>query len=186
LKVPGDADVRPTKDQVREALFSMLGADLQGRFVLDLFAGTGALGIEALSRGATHATFVEKNPSCVTAIRDNLRRCGFEPCAHILRQRVPQDFPQIRKAVTRQVDFVFLDPPYHTEERGSILEGLVRFSLVRDHARIVFEHSPKEPFDSFPEGFFIQDERRFGDTVLTFFSYLRGEEAESLCQKKKK
>lgn len=179
LKVPRGVDLRPTKDSVREALFSMLGEDLKGRVVLDLFAGTGALGIEALSRGAAHVTFVEKNPSCVSVIYENIRRCEFEARSHVLMQRIPQDFPKIDRAVINRFDLVLIDPPYRLINREGILGGLVRFSFVRDHARIVFEHSPKKPFGSVPGGISIRKERRFGDTVLTFFDYLKEEEAEA-------
>src|ERR1700756_415011 len=111
LVAPRGRSTRPTSDRVREALFSILGADsLEGARVLDLFAGSGALAIEALSRGAAEATLVDSSAVAVDAIRRNLSALGLD--AQVRRQRASV-FLERARAAERQYDLVFLDPPYH-------------------------------------------------------------------------
>lgn len=179
LKVPREPGVRPTQDRIRESLFTILGYPLDGRIVMDLFAGSGALGIEALSRGAEHATFVETNRSCIQVIQENLRLCGFHDRATVLSGDVPEDMPRIARAASRRFDLVFLDPPYTMKGKRRILKELHRFSLLRENARIVFEHSVKDPFPSVPEEFFVEMTRRYGDTTLTFIMYIREERSKN-------
>ena len=165
--------MRPTQDRIRESLFTILGISLDGRVVMDLFAGSGALGIEALSRGAEHATFVDKNPFCARVIQENLRLCRFHDKARVLKGEIPRDFPRIAKTASKKYDLVFLDPPYNTKGKRQILVGLHRFSLLRENARIVFEHSQRDPFPLVPEEFIVEMTRRYGETTLTFFMYER-------------
>lgn len=155
---PGDA-TRPTSDRVREALFSVLG-DIGGARVLDLFAGSGALGIEALSRGAGSAVFVERAPRAVTAIRANLQTLGIE--ADIRRADVRC---ALRSASARgdTYDLVFADPPYrHAAELGRSLSEALN-AVLAPGARVVTESDRRDPLElSLP----ITDERRYGDTLI--------------------
>jgi 16S rRNA (guanine966-N2)-methyltransferase len=141
---------------------------------MDLFSGSGALGIEALSRGAQYAVFVDSNPVSIRCIGENLVRCGFASRAQVLQARLPDGFRSVRKALSGAVDIVLADPPYAWEGKTGILQSLHRFSLLNEHATIVFEHFHKDVFLSVPHEFFLEDERRYGDTVLTFFHYKPG------------
>ena len=155
---PGDA-TRPTSDRVREALFSVLG-DITGARVLDLFAGSGALGIEALSRGAASAVFVERAPRAVAAIRRNLAELG--EAADVRRADV---HAALRTASTRAeaYDLVFLDPPYrHAADLGRSL-AVTLPAVLAPGARVVTESDRRDPIDL---GLTITDERRYGDTLI--------------------
>ncbi|MEM6479600.1 MAG: 16S rRNA (guanine(966)-N(2))-methyltransferase RsmD [Pseudomonadota bacterium] len=153
------AHLRPTSDRVREALFSMIGArrDLEGLRVLDLFAGTGALGLEALSRGAAHATFVESGRKAQRLIAANLALLGVSEAALLACEAArlpPADAP---------CDLVFLDPPY---DKGLGLPALQRARAqgwIAREALVVWEEvSPQRA-----EGFTALISRRYGDTVIT-------------------
>ena len=156
LRMPKGAGTRPTADRVREALFSMLG-DLSGARVLDLYAGSGALGIEALSRGADSAVFVERDRSAASVIERNLADLGLE-------QRVISD-DALRFLARGQgvFDVVFCDPPYDSGPRiaGTLDERLP--ALLADNARIVTESDKRNPLElSFP----LVRERSYGDTRI--------------------
>jgi 16S rRNA (guanine966-N2)-methyltransferase len=157
LHAPTGTRTRPTADRVREALFSILGP-LGGERVLDLFAGSGALGLEALSRGAGEAVFVDSDPRAVAAIRRNLDAIGAE--ATVQRRDV---LAYLRGASERPFDLVFVDPPYSSasELAGPLSERLPAF-LSKD-ARIVSESDKRNPLElTLP----LMDERVYGDTRI--------------------
>ena len=153
---PRGRRTRPTADRVREALFSMLG-DLAGARVLDLYAGSGALGIEALSRGAGSAVFVERDPRAAAVIERNLAELGLE-------QRVVTDEALRYLARAKSsFDLVFCDPPYDSAPRnaGTLAERLP--AVLADHARIVTESDKRDPLElPFP----LLTERTYGDTRI--------------------
>ena len=155
----GDA-TRPTSDRVREALFSVLGASVQGARVLDLFAGSGALGIEALSRGAASAVFVDRAPRAIVAVRANLAALGIEAEVHRVEARA-----WLRTASTRgeAYDLVFLDPPYRRAgELGRELSEALAVVLAPG-ARVVTESDRRDPLAlKLP----LRAEHRYGDTVI--------------------
>lgn len=175
LTVPPGKAVRPTQGRVREALFSILGDQVSGSVVLDAFAGSGALGIEALSRGAGRAVFCDERAECVQVIEENLARCGLAQRAFVFRSRLPEGLSRVRDALEEPFDLVFLDPPYGEGEKGRILEGLSRFALLKERASIVFEFPRKEGFPTVPKDFVVAEERRYGNTLLTFLNYQPGE-----------
>jgi 16S rRNA (guanine(966)-N(2))-methyltransferase RsmD len=156
---PGDA-TRPTSDRVREALFSVLGASVEGARVLDLFAGSGALGIEALSRGAAEATFVDSGNAAIAALRANLEALGAE--AETRRQDARR-FLSGASAAARQYDLVFLDPPYrHAGRLGGELSDMLP-AVLAPGATVVTESDRRSPLDlELP----LHDERRYGDTLI--------------------
>lgn len=164
------AGVRPVSDRVREGLFSSLGARIEGARVLDLYAGTGAVGIEALSRGAEHATFVDSAPPAVAAVRDNLRRTGFEARAVVRRsdvrrflERLPEDLPR--------VDLVFLDPPYEAgpSELDPVLALLDAKDLLRDGFTVVVSRGSRSSNGVIPLDWIVARRLFYGDSVLTLF-----------------
>lgn len=174
LMMPRAEGVRPTRESVREALFNILGDSVRGRVVLDLFAGSGALGIEALSRGATWAVFVDEQIGCVKAIRENLDRCGFGTRASVIQARIPEDLPKVKKAGESGFDLVFMDPPYGSGREIDALEGLLRFALLRENARIVCEHARRRTSTPAIKDFRLEKARRYGDSVITFLNFEPG------------
>jgi 16S rRNA (guanine966-N2)-methyltransferase len=156
LAAPRGARTRPTADRVREALFSMLG-DVSGARVLDLYAGSGALGIEALSRGAGSAVFVERDARAVSVIERNLASLGLE------QQVVRQDAARFLARARGTFDLVFCDPPYDSASRlaGPLAERLP--ALTAADARIVTESDKRSPLDlPLP----LLTERTYGDTRI--------------------
>jgi len=159
LVAPKGRATRPTSDRVREALFSILG-DMDGLHVLDLFAGSGALGIEALSRGAETATLVDSGRAAVAAIRRNLEALGLD--AEVVPQPAAR-FLQAASRDARQYDLVFLDPPYrHASALGRALTSALKPILAAD-ARVVAESDRRSPLGL---EFTLLDERRYGDTLI--------------------
>jgi 16S rRNA (guanine966-N2)-methyltransferase len=159
LVAPRGRETRPTSDRVREALFSIL-TTVAGSRVLDLFAGSGALGIEALSRGASQATLVDSSPAAVVAIRRNLASLQIE--AEVRRQGA-SEFLDRARAAARQYDLVFLDPPYrHASTLGRELSTALAPVLAAD-ARVVAESDRRAPLGLELE---LLDERRYGDTLI--------------------
>ncbi len=159
LAAPAGRDTRPTSDRVREALFAILG-DLGGLRVLDLFAGSGALGIEALSRGAASAVFVERAPRAAEVVRGNLAALGLEAVVVRADARVA-----LRDALARAeaYDLVFLDPPYRDaaawgRELSAALPG-----VLAPGARVASESDRRAPL---PLTLPLADERRYGDTLI--------------------
>ena len=162
LTAPRGARTRPTADRVREALFSMLGS-IEGARVLDLFAGSGALGLEALSRGAVEVTFVDSAPAAVRAIRANLEALG---AAGEVRRSDARGFLRNARASGRQYDLVFLDPPYR--RAGALAEALAGdlAAVLAPRARVVAESDRRSPLElPLP----LQAERRYGDTVIRIY-----------------
>jgi 16S rRNA (guanine966-N2)-methyltransferase len=167
LSAPKGRTTRPTSDRVREALFSMLG-ELDGAVVLDLFAGSGALGIEALSRGAERAVFVERDARAVATLRANLAALGLgESEAEV---RVGDALGSLRAARARgeTYDLVFVDPPYrHAGELQSALSALLP-ALLGPEARVVVESDRRAPAELALD---TTTRRRYGDTTITIHRF---------------
>jgi 16S rRNA (guanine966-N2)-methyltransferase len=159
LTAPRGRATRPTSDRVREALFSILG-DVSGLSVLDLYAGSGALAIEALSRGAASATLIDSSPAAITAIRGNLADLGLEAQ---VRRGDARAFLRMASGSAPQYDLVFLDPPYrHTSELGAELSCALA-PMLAPGARVVAESDRRAPLRlELP----LLDERRYGDTLI--------------------
>jgi 16S rRNA (guanine966-N2)-methyltransferase len=160
LVAPPGGETRPTSDRVREALFSILGAAVEGAHVLDLYAGSGALGIEALSRGAASAVFVDHSQKAIAAVRTNLDALGIDAVVRRAEARAalrppPEPF--------YPYDLVFLDPPYRrAAELGRELSEALP-PVLAPGARVVSESDRREPLElAFP----LVDERRYGDTII--------------------
>jgi 16S rRNA (guanine966-N2)-methyltransferase len=160
LRAPAGAGTRPTSDRVREALFSVLGGRVEGARVLDLFAGSGALGLEALSRGAAEATFVDSAPAAIRVVRANLEAFGADA---EVRRADARRFLGGASAAARQYDLVFLDPPYRLAgSLGSELTATLP-AVLAPGAAVVAESDRRAPLEL---GLPILDERRYGDTLI--------------------
>ncbi len=159
------AHLRPTTDRVRESLFNLIasgkhGDPITGARVLDLFAGTGALGLEALSRGAAHATFVDDGKAAQALLRENLALCSLQSASQIIRRNA-SDLGPVRGA---PFDLVFLDPPYGQGLGDRALASALAGGWIAPGALIVWEDSaPPLP----PAGFDLLDQRGYGGTVIT-------------------
>jgi 16S rRNA (guanine966-N2)-methyltransferase len=160
LQAPPGLDTRPTADRVREALFSILGDRVRDARVLDLFAGSGALGIEALSRGAREATFVDSSAAAVRAVAANVEALGAP--ARVDRAEARR-FLGAASRSGRQYDLVFLDPPYRlADSLGSDLSAALP-AVLAPGAVVVAESDRRAPLEvDLP----LQDERRYGDTLI--------------------
>jgi 16S rRNA (guanine966-N2)-methyltransferase len=168
VRVP--AGVRPVSDKAREGLFSSLGGRVEGARVLDLYAGTGAVGIEALSRGAEEAVFVDRSPPAVAAIRANLDRTGFSRSGRVTRAEVTR-FLERPGASTSGFDLVFLDPPYETgsDEVGAVLARLDAGSLLRTLATVALSRASRSSNDVIPLHWTVAKRLSYGDSVITLF-----------------
>lgn len=161
LKTLEGLDTRPTTDRIKETLFNMINNDLTDVLFVDLFSGSGAIGIEALSRGAKYAWFVEKNPKACACIRENLNKTGLGDQAEVMMQ----DAMLAVKALSRMnkpVDFIFMDPPYRHQFEKEVLTALKDSPLIDGHTTIIVEADLAEDF-SYAEtlGFSIQKVKKY-------------------------
>lgn len=168
LVTPRGLTTRPTADQVRMALMDTLAPWLEGARFLDLFAGAGGVGLEALSRGAAHVTFVETDPAALTALRRNLAALGVTPAARVVRGDVLRALRRLAREGVR-FHLVFLDPPYETPLVESVLAVLGEGRLLIPPALVVAQHRTKRPPPAEAGCLRTWRRRRFGDTTLTFF-----------------
>lgn len=174
IKAPKGSTIRPTADRVREALFNILPREFSGQRVLDLFAGTGSLSLEALSRGAASALLVDESAEAAGLIRRNLETLGFTD-----RARIWPD--SVSKALSRLAgegavyDAIFLDPPYDHGWVERILARISQGRMLQAEGIAVAEHSVRETVGERYGELTRRDQRRYGDTVLSFFGPDNGE-----------
>lgn len=170
LRTPGGLRVRPTSDKVKQALFNILGGRSEGAVFLDLFAGAGGIGIEALSRGASQAVFVDASKDSIRLVRENLAMTGFEARAQV----VQADAAAFLRTGGGAFDIVFLDPPY-TEDIPPLLEAVAAAGILKPDAIVVAEHFKKQPSPEKAGALALYREARYGDTVLSFYKTSNGE-----------
>lgn len=165
---PKGSGLRPTADRVKEALFSLLGARIIGARFLDLYAGTGAIGIEALSRGAQRVTFVESNPASLRVLRANLERCGLTPAADI---HACSAAVFLRRANARRgpYDIVFADPPYHSNSGEKLLPSLEHGAIITTESTVILEHFTKRTVPPQVGRLTRLRQYCYGDTTLSVF-----------------
>ncbi len=160
--------VRPTSDRVRESLFSVLGS-IEGLSILDLFAGTGAFGLEALSRGASRVVFVDQSKPVARALRGRIAGLGLEESNEIrvLASEAKQAIRRLARDAEARFDLAFLDPPYEEGDRVGTLDALFASGILNRDARVVVEGPKRHPLAPRP-GSRILDERDYGETKLTW------------------
>ena len=165
LKTPDGMLTRPTTDRVKEALFSVIQFDIPGAAVLDLFGGTGQLGIEALSRGAKNAVFVDHQQKACDLIRENLRRTKFDREGNVVRS----DYLEYLKRCAEMFDIIFLDPPYAEVFLENALKCIAEIDILRSGGIIVTERpvGKELPFE-FP-GFTRSRDYKYGKTLITLY-----------------
>ena len=169
LKGPGKLRLRPTSDRLRETIFNILGPAVEDCLFVDLFAGTGAIGIEAISRGARKVIFIETHAATARLVRENLAALGTPPGAEVIQEDAIRG---LERLATRHLiaDFIFLDPPYEgTEEHLHVLEFLDASHLIAPHGVVIAEHHRKTEL---PERFDRLERIRLleqGDAALSFY-----------------
>lgn len=162
---------RPTADRLREAIFNILSVRVQDAVVLDLFSGTGALGIEALSRGSRSAVFIDNSRPALAAISRNIKACAFEGKARIIRWDITRSLNCI-SGMRPAFDLVLMDPPYGRNNCATALIHLHHSHCLAPDACLVVEHSLLEPLDPLPEGYAVCDRRKYGKTLVSILSYM--------------
>ncbi|MBI4312061.1 MAG: 16S rRNA (guanine(966)-N(2))-methyltransferase RsmD [Chloroflexi bacterium] len=172
LTAPKGASLRPTSDRVRGALFQIVRDAVEGARALDLYAGTGALGIEALSRGAASCDFVEQDGRLCQAIRQNLERAGFSDKGQVHRARVEQAL----RFLKGPFQLVLLDPPYALAGAAEIMDGLGRLPLLAQEAVVVLEHGSRDAVQEDYGGLHMKTQRKYGDTSLSVYALTPSEE----------
>ena len=166
VTVPG-MKTRPTADRVRESIFNILGERVQGASVLDLFAGTGAMGIEALSRGAESVLFIDDNPAAFGALKKNIKNCSLENRTRAIKWNILKNL-NILRAAQPACNLVFIDSPYNQKMVQPTLSNLGLSRCLKNGAMVVIEHSTREPLAENPAEFNIFDQRRYGKTIVSF------------------
>jgi 16S rRNA (guanine966-N2)-methyltransferase len=177
----GDSDeLRPTASKVRQAIFNILVGKIDGSRFLDLYAGTGAVGIEALSRGAGHVVFVEDNPARVGIIKNLVEKFGFIGRASVVRAAAASF---LKESPQGSFDIIFLDPPYATDELALSLPVIDQSLLVRKEGIVIAEHSSKKILTHPLNNLRLKKNYRYGDTALTLYEYSGTEENSVLREK---
>ncbi|MHB8876463.1 MAG: 16S rRNA (guanine(966)-N(2))-methyltransferase RsmD [Myxococcaceae bacterium] len=161
--------IRPTADRVRETLFNVLGQWMEGLTVLDLYAGTGALALEAVSRGAVKAVLVDQDKEAVRLCRANALALGFGGQVEVIAAPVERALGQLQRA-GRRFDLVFADPPYAARVVPGILEQVERAGVLAPGARLCIEHDKREEAPETHGGLTRVDQRPFGDTRVSFYA----------------
>ena len=168
LELPRGVSIRPTSSRLKESIFATLHFVLPGARFLDLCAGTGAIGLEAASRGAAEVVLVERDRRCVAAIRRNAANCGAEHRVEVVQADCLAALEQLWEA-GRAFDILFADPPYDSDLLDGTVEALRRRpELVGEGGWVCLEHEPRHPDVAAPLGFEVQSRKHFGDQAATF------------------
>ena len=163
LKTPESCDIRPTADNVKEAVFNIIQFDVEGRRVLDLFAGTGQLGIEALSRGAAEAVFVDRDREAVKIVKENLKACS-------LQAQVRQEDALSALRREEKFDLIFVDPPYDAGLYGPVLETIKSVDKLTDGGIIICEARSTEPLPELAAPYGKRKEYRYGKVKIAVYT----------------
>ena len=170
LHSPRDRQIRPTSDYLREVLFDLLGQQVSGRSFLDLYAGTGAVGIEALSRGAARAVFVEYERSALAWLSRNLEAAGFMERAEVVPLEVLR-YLRRAAAAPRRFDLIFLDPPYRGVDATTALSLIASTELLAPAGMAILERSTRSARIPAPQGTALIREVRHGDSILGLYRW---------------
>ena len=167
LMTPAGLNTRPTTDKIKETLFNMIHFDLPGAVFIDLYSGSGAIGIEALSRGASHAYFVDNSKKAIECIKANVIKCKFAENATIISRDVSDALYQIND----KADIIFMDPPYDLGDELNIMKTLLHSKLINEDTTIIIESKIERDFSDIEDiGFEIIKEKNYKNSKHTFFT----------------
>jgi 16S rRNA (guanine966-N2)-methyltransferase len=169
LNAPVGRAIRPTSDRLRESIFNILGRRVAATVVLDLFAGTGAFGIEALSRGARHAVFVDNSPSALALITRNLKSCRLESRAQCIKWNIAANLDCL-DSLGLTFDLVFIDPPYDAGLIDPTLGHLQNTHMLHSDTVLIVEHDLREPILPDTAKFTVFDQRKAGKSLVSFLT----------------
>lgn len=173
IEMPKGVEIRPTQDKVRQAVFNIL-RDVNGMTVLELFAGSGAFGIEAISRGAGHATFIDNDPKCIQAIRKNLAALKVDPALYdIIRLNALEAASKLEKE-QKKFDLVIMDPPYYRELAKKCLITLNDYDILAQSALVVVERFKRDELPTCLTALELITERAYSDTIISIFRTKNG------------
>jgi 16S rRNA (guanine966-N2)-methyltransferase len=164
-------ETRPTAERTREAVFDILGSAVRGAHVLDLFAGTGAFGIEAISRGAASAVCIEIGREALGVLTGNIQACGLAERVSVIRWDAGRNLNCLGNREPK-FDLVFLDPPYHQGLAAPALSHLRAACCLAKGARLVVEHGADDPFPEPAMPYRLRDRRRYGKALVSFLDYV--------------
>ncbi len=162
---------RPTSDRLRESIFNIIAFNVQHTRILDLFAGTGAFAIEALSRGANFAVFIDISKSAVSAIKENIKSCNLDDRVKVIKWDINKNLTCVEHSKPA-FNLVFMDPPYDNNFLEPTLLNLHLSCCMEKGCLIIVEHSLREPIPKEPAVFEITDQRKYGKTLLSFLNYM--------------
>lgn len=170
LKSPKGMDVRPTTDRVKESLFNIISNHILDSFILDLFSGTGSLGIEALSRGAQRCTFVDSSRDSIEIIKDNLKNTKFIDKSEVI---FSDTISAINKLGVKRdkFDIIFMDPPYLKNLIVPVLKEIIKRELLEEDGIIIIEHDTKDIIPDNVDNLNKYREKKYGNTTLSFFAW---------------
>ena len=174
LLEPNDKETRPLKDLTKESIFNIINhsnkfsIDIKEAYVLDLFSGVGSFGIECLSQGASHVTFIEKYEGVLPILKNNLINLKSETNYEIIQSDILNNFKF--KILKSRYDIIFLDPPYKEKALENILNKIIDNKILKDNGIIII-HRHKKEIDEFPKNFQLIDEKKYGISKIIFGSY---------------
>lgn len=174
LKASAGTTTRPTTDKVKESIFNMIGPFFEGGLAVDLFAGSGGLGLEALSRGVERAIFVEKDNKAYSILQENIAKCRYEDCTETFRV----DAVRAVKALLKRdvvIDYLFMDPPYHKKEYYDLVETLVQGGKLAQHAIIMCEHERDVKLPDHYGAFSCVRQEMYGTTIISIYRIVERE-----------
>ncbi|MFH1665360.1 MAG: 16S rRNA (guanine(966)-N(2))-methyltransferase RsmD, partial [Candidatus Omnitrophota bacterium] len=169
LKQPEPGTVRPTMDRIREAVFNIIAAKVPDSRVLDIFAGSGAYGLEALSRGAKEAVFIEKDARCVGIINENIRSLGIEGYVRVMEGDAFETL-KLLNAGKERYNIIFSDPPYNKELSKKILIIVNQYDILKHFGFIIVEHHRDEDIPETEGGLSLYCQKTYGETAISVFA----------------
>jgi len=173
LYFPAGSKERPTSDFLRETLFNLLDS-VEEKSFLDLYAGSGSVGLEAASRGAKEVYFVEKNIKLAANIEKNIQSCLFEKKCYVITKDIKQGLSDLFKKKYK-IDIIFADPPYSRNLVQTTLDLLNKYQVIGDNSLFIIQHSTREIFTGNANNIFMTDQRKYGDNALTFFKWRKND-----------
>jgi len=170
FSLPG-GNIRPTSDRIKESIFNILPSLDPETVVLDLFAGTGSLSLEALSRGAAYAVLIDNAKASINVIHRNLIACRFMDRSKVIVWDIVMNLDCLMRS-PRKFNLIFMDPPYGKNMIRPTLSNLIQNHIMAKNARIIIEHSQQEPLQNLQAQITVSDERRYGKTLVSFLRYM--------------